>query len=91
MAMKKGTKTKQTICNDDHQDAAHTYLTPHDIMQLCAFWSSLDADFGEIVKADDLKRDVKIVKKSEKAILEITFFNQNQEEKTIQIEIKIYE
>ena len=91
MSIKKSKKTDRQNVLEESQDEAPAYITVHDVLQLCAFWGKNDSDIGTILAMDHPEDNIKIVKKSEKAVLEIKFTNALQEEKIIQIEIKIYD
>ncbi|WP_270088528.1 hypothetical protein [Sphingobacterium sp. SYP-B4668] len=91
MSRKKDTKKNHATIVDSNQQDDPSYITMQDVMQLCAFWSQTNADIVDILKINNPEKNIQIVKKSEKAILEIKFINENKEEKIFQIEIKIYE
>lgn len=91
MSIQKNKKTDSKHAPEEHQESVSAYITLRDVLRICAFWSRNNADIGTILNMDHPERNIQIVKKSEKAILEIKFTDDQQEEKIILFEIKIYE
>lgn len=91
MSINKSKKSDARNLLEESQEGDSPYMSVHEVLQICSFWSKNNADIANMLAMDHPEEHIKIVKKSERAILEIKFINADLEEKIIQIEIKLYE
>lgn len=91
MSLKKEMKTEPNIIGDKNQNLPSPSIPNQAIKQLYAFFTSKNVEIEAISKIKNLNTIGETIEKTDKTILEIRLTTNEQEEKLIQIEIKIYE